>query len=532
MSTLWAYDNAVVNTWGSITTQNVIKVWVDIPRAQAANIYGAATPKYALPHDHGMNRGKLLEMSILTLVLGPEAVSGSTEDTWTMGVPVLPPASGSFVTQPALMAQSPILIPAMATRVSGSICLFVANSGDRTYEFGIKIRPLGDAGRLPNTGMGPYKVASVTTTKVDEEIRIDFEFDDLSSLGDPGLDRGYWLVECYLVNDPTIPVITSGTTRFISISFTASVPVLSVNSSEPIGFWEFRELTPNDVHQNRIIFCSVPETAQIRQNQNIQAVLGKVPGQAQNLPVVDSEDPYFRIISQRHKHQGQLYIDPNTHRYKSDGAVPRTKPLFASCTFDNYGRTTDLLMSINPPKGIKLTPSGTILSAQGYLTYEVSPIVPIGLGAFDLIFALFPGHQKSSARVYFNLSVTDLSGTDILTGIFGGGLQNSNKAGSVASMIVEPIEGYLWNSKQQLLENGVSAWSQRAAVGPAPQDAGANHSLMPRISKTLSVGIRPPRTGRINIAMSWIVESGLIDSGTFETDASLAFVAGFVPYGY
>lgn len=485
-------------------------------------------PQGVLAHDHGERRGTPLELPLFQVVLGPQGEAGDTPDQWTQGIPLYPPTSGSFVTNPKCLLYHHVFLPAGVRSFYVDACLYLNGASPRSVSLSAVLRPLYEVGRALGSGQGITATCTATHTGSVRASRAHFEFTGLEALGEVGLDRDDLILEVWLTSDPPVGTLY----RLLSLTGyrDPTTATTTTSSAEPVESYEGRaQVDPADVVAGQVVTSQLVLRAHLRLNQATYAALGGTPGLESNTSVVRDSDSWKRTVTSRHRHYGRDFTDPDTGLRMSDGSVVR-RSLWAGCFADSFGDSATQMGAL-PSSGYKLTPGASAEPNNGHLELRGRLQIPVGLRALLLRFGVSPGHNGAQGRLYFTFQLFDLDGTELDVSYSLNAGAQVDLDGRGEAVLVEPEEGCLWQPSSALQGAGIGRWTQRARRSPLPADV-PNYTQVPRISKRVRVSFTPVRTQAYEFLATWRLESGALESGTYAGGAALAFFDAYAPAGF
>ncbi len=503
-------------------------VWVLNPLGLEETIFGSRKPAGVFPHDHSERRGEPLWAPFWYVSFGPYGAEGGAANSWTMGIPVYPPAANNdFTVQPKCLGWWPFRIPAQVKTCIVEFLIWMNGLNNQTVTLKARIRPLVELGYNRDQGNAPSSsvVCTHTTALGDRATRYQWSFADLTPLGDPGLDKEDLVLEIW----QTTNAVAASTYRLVAA--TAVATTYTQGSGEPIETTPARaEVIPAEIKTGERVFSDIAQRAHLRYNQLSLEALGRSPGLQSNLDALSEEDSYQTIVYGPHQHRARRYLDPITGLAVYDGAVQ--KRLLWLCApyvkyWDTAGAVTD-----DPALGLKLH-SGGSGATQMMLGGRVS--LPIGQQAIFIRFAVLSDNDEELSRLYFYVMLEDINGGVIDLSVNAQGqYPHSARDGNFTVIDVLPIDSPLWQPTSQRLNNGLGVWTQDAAKAPAPSgiipDATA---LVPRVSRMVTIGFSLTKVdGPYWLRTKWALEAGVRGSGTFDPLARLAFAVASVPAGY
>ncbi len=528
MGTVYYLDNTYKVPNGSAPlTAEAYTVWIANPRGLEAWIFDdSKSPGAVFPHDHQEKKGKPLWNAFWSTSFGPTAPEGGAANSWIQGIPLYPPSgSNDFTTSPKCLGWWPFRVPAQVKAFFLEFLVYLDGATIRTITLKARIRPYSELGLDHDQGTGPS--ASITATQTSGLARVtrdQFSFTDISALGDPGLDKDDLVLELWQMSNPSAGRLF----RLLAASAVSSSSYAK-GQAEPVENTPARaQVTLAEIKESEFVYSDTAQRAHLRYNQINLEALGLSPGLRSNLDTELEEDPYQTTIYEPHKHRGRRYLDPVSGLPVYDGAVQRRLLWFVAPSV-NLG---DSAADVNgaPGQGHKLHYGGSS-ATQAEVRGRLS--LPLGLKAINVRFAIKPGTSAVECRLYFYVALYDITGTFIDIGVNSQGIgPASAKSGAFTVVDVLPLDNPLWQSNAIRNGQGVGLWTEDAAKSPAPygsQEAGR----VPRVSRAVTVGFNLTKVDYPYILRcKWALETGVRGSGTFATDARLAWAAAFVPPGY
>jgi len=503
-------------------------VWINNPRGLEDWIFDTnKAPAGVLPHDHQERRGAPLWIPFWYTSFGPQGAEGGAANAWTQGIPLYPPVAGvyDFTVTPKCLGWWPFRIPAQVKTFHLEFLVYLDGATVRTVTLKAIVRPLSEVGLDHDQGIGPS--SSVTTQQTSGGARVtrdQFTFSDLSVFGDPGLDKEDLVLEIWLMSNPV-----AGTLYRLLCAAAVANSTYAVGLSEPIEGTPARsEVALQEIATNEFLFSDTAQRAHLRYNQVTLQALGRSPGLEANLNTEREGDPYQTTIILPHKHRGRRYLDPDSDLPVYDGAVQR-RLLWLAAPYANYGDSA-ADMTNQPAQGIKLH-SGGSAATQAELKGRVS--LPIGQRSLFIRFAVKPGTAVEVCRLYFYIAFTTYLNETVPFTVNSQGLApSSTKSGAFTVVDVLPVDNSLWQSNNIRLSNGLGVWTEDAAKDPYPQTA-IDAGRIPRVSRVVTISFDLPFVDYPYILRcKWALETGARGSGTFASNARLAYAVASVPPGF
>lgn len=475
--------------------------------------FGLQPPLPTLAHDHGANRGEVLERPVVTWTLGPSSDDGTTGN-WLPGVPVYPPTSGSFVTTPKLLASCGMLLGGNVGDMTVRLAASFSGSASASLTFRVELRVFGDAGLGPAANTGIYTDITISKPALGTSIREGtgtlLEADIRSVLGFTGLDRECELA-VWVVANPTM------TCRLLSVMLTGTT--CSTFDACPTSTQITTQIEPLDIQQGRKIIDVLGTKLKRRLNQATYNVLGKIPGMA-NLTLEDTTR-WARNLTTTHQHKGMS---------EGDGACIR-QGMWSQPYCVDLGVSGGATMNTSAVLGLRSQTGGTAFGQMTFFEGRVS--MPIGLGAINLRLALVPGNNSLNCRFIVRVCVDDdftdgtppaTYATSISTPTFA---QDPDlTAGVFIGSAVNPIDTAAYNP----VGSGDRAlWTLRdlLASQPSARTAGAAY----RISELITIGVDLPATSDYRVKLACGIETP-VDSGTYDSNALIQWAYMVPAYGY
>jgi len=502
----------------------VYQLWVENPEGLRVANYGSRRPQQALPHDHGNRRGLNREAPLCQSSLGPQGTPGGAVGTWAAGVPLLPASGVDFGEEPKLLWAQRVDVVGGVKEIYVEVVIEYAG-GTGEVELRAQLRPLEEHGMTVGQGIGSSPTATHSLTGAARATRNSFAFANLQEWGSYSYDR-VMLVEIWLNADPT-----NHGWRLCSVAVIPGTPDTGNPYGEPLEFRPPRvAIDIASINTGKIVQTEVVQSAHQIWNQLSQEVLGGTPGMNTD-GTPNASDPFRRVITRRHRHQGRNYIDPETGLRTSDGAI-LNYPLGEAVFTDDLGDNGTNLTTSVPVKGLKLHPAGTLSLAQGWLQVEQRLEAPMGLTDFLLQAAISPATTNNLSRLWWYIKMQDLGGNAIeCEWVATGSALDTTKSGAFSRALVEPIDGFAWQQNSVRLGNRLGLWTQRAAKVPLPEEVRGTESLA-RITKVMRIRYAPTQTGPIRLFHAWALEYGPEDSATYDTDARLLALKVWPAPGY
>ena len=475
--------------------------------------FGMQPPLPTLAHDHGANRGEVLERPIATWTLGPSSdtlVAGA----WLPGVPVYPPTSGSFVTTPKLLASCGLLLGGNVGDLTVRVAAQFPGTGAASITVRVELRVFGDAGLDPASNTGIYTDIIISraafSAAVKEGTGTLSEADVRSVLGLTGLDR-----ECeiavWLVANP------STTCRLLSVMLTGAT--CTTFDASPTSTQITADIEPLDIQQGRKIIDVLGTKLKRRLNQATYNVLGKIPGMA-NLSLEDTTR-WARNLTTTHQHKGIS---------EGDGACIR-QGLWSQPYGVDYGVSGGATMNTSAVLGLRSQTGGTAFGQMTFFEGRVS--MPIGLGAIQLRLAIVPGNSSLNARLIVRVCVDDdftdgtppaTYATSISTPTFA--QDNDLTAGVFIGCQVNPIDTAAYNP----VGSGDRAlWTLRDLL--ASQPSGRAAGSVYRITELVTIGVDLPATSDYRVKLACGIETP-VGSNTYDSNALIQWAYMVPAYGY
>lgn len=496
-----------------LTSQILSDAYVTNVDALRELAFGMQPPLLVLAHDHGANRGEVLERPIATWTLGPTS-DNLIVGGWQAGVPVYPPTSGSFATTPKLLASCGLLLGGNVGDVTVRVAAQFFGTAAGSVTVRVELRVFGDAGLSAAANTGIYTDITITrpafTTAIREGTGTISESDIRGLLGFSGLDR-----ECevavWLVANP----ISTG--RLLSVMLTGET--CATFDASPTGTQLISQIEPLDIQQGRKIIDVLGTKLKRRLNQATYNVLGKVPGMA-NLSLEDGTR-WARNLASPHQHQGKSI---------GDGACIR-QGLWSQPYCVDYGVSGGATMNTSGVLGLRSTTSGTTVNDLTFLEGRVS--MPSGLGAIQLRLAVSPSNNSLNSRLVLFVCVDNdfadgTPSTSYATNISTSTFPQSNefRIGVFIGCQVNPIDTALFNP----VGNGNRAlWTQRdlLASQPADKSPGAGY----RITELVTIGVDLPSTSDYRVKLACGIET-TVGGGTYDSNALIQWAYMVPAYGY
>jgi hypothetical protein len=475
--------------------------------------FGMQPPLLVLAHDHGANRGEVLERPVVTWTLGPTS-DNLVVGNWLPGVPVYPPSSGSFATTPKLLASCGMLLGGNVGDVTVRIVGQFSGAAAASMTVRVEMRVFGDAGLDPAEGTGIYTDITISKPALGTAIREGtgtlLETDIRGLLGLTGLDRECELA-VWLVADPT------QTCRLLSVMLTGAM--CTTFDASPTGTQITTQIEPLDIQQGRKIIDVLGTKLKRRLNQATFNVLGKIPGMA-NLTLEDTTR-WARNLTTTHQHKGMS---------EGDGACIR-QGMWSQPYCVDLGVVGAATMNTSAVLGLRAQTGGT---AFGQMTiFEGRVSMPIGLGAINLRLAMVPDNNSLSTRLIVRVIVDDdmtdgtpptSYATSISTATYA--QDNALTAGNFIGCQVNPIDTAAYNS----VGSGDRAlWTLRDLL--ASQPSGRAVGAAYRITELITIGVDLPATSDYRVKLACGIETP-VGSNTFDSNALIQWAYMVPAYGY
>ncbi len=529
MGTVYYLDNTYkVPNVSAPTKAEAYTVWIGNPRGLEAWIYDDnKVPASVLPHDHQERRGIPLWAPFWFTSFGPQGIEGGAVTGWIQGIPLYPPVSGvyDFTTTPKCLGWWPFRIPGQVKAFFLEFLIYLDGATVRTATLKARIRPLSEVGLDHDKGIGPS--ASITTSQTSGLARVtrdQFSFTDVSALGDPGFDKEDLVLELWLMSNPSAGRLF----RLLSAAAVSS-STYAKGAGEPVEVVPARaEVDLAEIQPAEFLFSDTSQRAHLRYNQVTLAALGTAPGLRNDLDTELETDPYQTIVYEPHKHRGRRYLDPVSGAPVYDGAIAR-RLLWQIAPLSDMGDTA-ADMTNEPGQGHKLH-SGGSSATQAEFRGRLS--LPIGLKTINVRFAIKPGTSAEITRLYFYVTLLDIMGNTIEISVNSQGIgPASAKAGAFTVVDVLPMDSPVWQSNAIRAGAGLGLWTEDAAKSP-PAYGSLDAGRIPRVSRIVTIGFDLTKVDYpYYLRCKWALETGVRGSGTFATNARLAWAAASSPPGY
>jgi hypothetical protein len=502
----------------TLAADDLAALFVDNPAYLRQLIYGITypLPPQAQPHNHGEGRGEPIDRHLLSLVYGPHlAEGGGATAGGTVGIPLPEPTSGSFATDPKLVAEQGILVPGQSQNVIFRLATYLPGAGTRTVTIRVEVRPLGEAGLAPGEISGVTGDITFTATGSDnyQEGTVTL---DLSTLGDVHRDRVFDLSLWLVTNPPA-----SSAYRLCAL--------LAYNGTAPTTLAELATHQPaEEIPISKILEgqeTSTLLTSKLHRvlNQVTLSTLGGVPGLKTDLATVDTDDPWQRTITAEHLHRG-TYDDGSGNRV-DDGAIIRL-PLFAQAYCANVagGDPEGSTASKAPVLGHKL---GDSTAATDVQMFNGRCSIPKGLRAVEIYALIQPGTTSHVSRLIVGAAVVPIGGSDIATAMHAGPFSAVASVEGVFCQ-VNPIDGAIWQSNAARLSAGLGVWTAAALAPSAELPTGATASGLARWTQPIRVEIAPEDTEdcdlQLRMGVQIDVQTSITASNSYCEDARVLAV--------
>lgn len=474
--------------------------------------FGMQPPLLVLAHDHGANRGEMLERPVATWTLGPSSDT-LTPGAWLAGIALYPPTSGSFATTPKLLASCGLLLGGNVGDLTARIVVQFPGLAAASVTLRIELRVFGDAGLTSAANTGIYTDITInrpaSSTAIREGTGTILETDIRGLLGFTGLDRECELAVWAVANPTT-------TCRLLTVMLTGAT--CSTFDVSPTGTQVTAQLEPLDIQHGRKIVDVLGTKLKRRLNQVTYNVLGKIPGMA-NLTLEDSSR-WVRNLTATHQHTG---------KDRGDGACIR-QGMWSQPYCVDLGVSAST-MNTSGVLGLRSTSGGTTINDLTIFEGRVS--MPIGLGAINLRLALSPSNNSLDSRLIVLVCVDDdmtdgTPATSYATSISTPTFAQSNELsiGTFIGCQVNPIDTALF---KPVGSGNRALWTQRdlLASQPVNKSAGAGY----RITELITIGVDLPATSDYRVKLACGIETA-VGGGTFDNNALIQWAYMVPAYGY